>query len=171
MAALVFVALAGSGSAALANSSSANYYTARMTSSNVPELLGRTDREYYTALFGAIDASDWVRVNAMLAERPDGPLHAVARAEYYLHAGSPRVEASAIASWLEQGRNLPYAEQLIRLGQTRGLTYVPDLPRAQPFIRQPYSSKRIRPRETSDGTMPEDVKSAILDRIKYDDPD
>lgn len=171
LAALVFAALSGSGSAALASSSSANYYSARLTSSNTPELLSRADRDYYTALFGAIDTSDWVRVDAMLAERADGPLHTVAKAEYYLHANSPRVEAPAIAAWLQQGRNLPYAEQLIRLGQTRGLDYVPQLPRAQPFVRQPYSSKRIRPRETSDGSMPEAVKSAILDRIKYDDPD
>ena len=171
IAALAGTGLLGSGTPALASSSSANYYSARINSSSAPQLLTRADREYYTTLFNAIDTEDWSRVNAMLAEREDGPLHAVAKAEFYLHAGSPRVEASAISAWLQQGRNLPYAEKLVRLGQTRGLEYSPDLPREQQFIRQPYSSKRIRPRETSDGTMPDAIKSAILDSIKNDDPD
>lgn len=169
--ALALVSMGGAGTAALASSSSANYYNARLTSSSAPELLSRADREYYSSLFTAIDKEDWTRVNAMLAERADGPLHAVAKAEFYLHAGSPRIEAPAIASWLEQGRNLPHAEKLIRLGQTRGLEYIPELPREQQFISQPYSSKRIRPRETSDGTMPGSVRSAILEHIKNDDPD
>ena len=166
-----FVGLSGVGTAATASSSSANYYNARLTSSSAPELLSRADREYYTELFNAIDRADWARVNAMLAARNDGPLHGVAKAEFYLHAGSPRVEAPEIASWLEQGRNLPHAEKLVRLGQTRGLAYFPELPRAQQFTNQPYSSKRIRPRETSDGTMPGSVQSAILEHIKNDNPD
>ncbi len=171
LAAVTGACVLGTSTAALASSSSANYYSARLNSNSAPELLSRADREYYTSLFNAIDKEDWSRVNTMLAERADGPLHQVAKAEFYLHANSPRVEASAISAWLQQGRNLPYAEKLIRLGQTRGLDYSPELPREQQFIRQPYSSKRIRPRETSDGTMPDSIKSAILDRIKYDDPD
>lgn len=171
LAALMGVGMVGGGAPALASSSSANYYSARLTSNSAPELLSRADREYYTTLFSAIDQEDWSRVNSMLAERGDGPLHAVAKAEFYLHAGSPRVEASTISAWLQQGRNLPYAEQLIRLGQTRGLDYIPELPREQQFVRQPYSSKRIRPRETSDGTMPGSIREGILDRIKNDDPD
>ncbi len=163
--------LNGVSTAANASSSSANYYSARLNSSSAPELLSRADREYYTELFNAIDRADWVRVNAMLAERSNGPLHGVAKAEFYLHTGSPRVEAPEIASWLEQGSNLPQAEKLVRLGQTRGLEYFPELPRAQQFTNQPYSSKRIRPRETSDGTMPGSIQSAILENIKNDDPD
>lgn len=171
LAALAGMGFAATSTSALASSSSATYYSARLNSSSAPELLSRADREYYTSLFNAIDKEDWSRVNSMLAEREDGPLHAVAKAEFYLHSGSPRVEAPAIASWLQQGRNLPYAQQLIRMGQTRGLEYIPELPREQQFVPQPYSSKRIRPRETSDGTMPGSIKSAILDHIKNDDPD
>lgn len=55
----------------------------------VPELLSRSDKAYYADLFQAIDRQDWSRVDAMLAERDDGPLHHVARAEYYLAATSP----------------------------------------------------------------------------------
>jgi soluble lytic murein transglycosylase-like protein len=171
MAALAGFGLSVAGTAAYASSSSANYYSARLNSSSAPELISRADREYYTELFNAIDRADWARVNAMLAARNDGPLHGVAKAEFYLHAGSPRVEAPEIASWLQQGRNLPHAGKLVRLGQTRGLEYIPELPRAQQFTNQPYSSKRIRPRETSDGTMPGSVQTAILEHIKNDDPD
>lgn len=157
--------------AALASSSSAVYYSARLNGNSAPDLLSRDDRAYYSEVFTAIDRQNWSRVEEMLAERGDGPLHQVAKAEYYLHANSPRVEVDKISAWLQQGQDLPYAEQLIRLGQTRGLDYVPNLPGKQQLVRQPYSSKRIRPRTTSDGTLPTSIRSAILDRIKNDDPD
>ena len=156
---------------AMANSSSAEYFSARAHSNSVPELLNRADRDYYASLFGAIDRQDWSRVDMMLAERAEGPLHQMAKAEYYLHANSPRVELPAIDAWLAQGRELPQAAQIVNLGLKRGLAYAPSLPREQSFVSQPYASKRIRPRETADGSMPETVKSAILDHIKNDNPD
>ena len=39
-----------------------------------------------------------------MLERSDGPLHAVATAEYYLAANSPRVELPQIEQWLQTGR-------------------------------------------------------------------
>ena len=156
---------------ALANSSAAEYFRARAASSNVPELLSNSDRQYYRELFAAIDDERWTRVDALLAERADGPLHDVAKAEYYLHANSPRVEAEQISNWLSSGNYLPQAEQLSKLGEKRGLNATYNLPREQSFASQPYSSKRIRPRSVDDGTMPGSIRASILDRIKYDDPD
>ena len=164
------VALAGA-TPATANISAAEYFRSRALNSNVPELLSRPDQQYYSQLFQAIDGEDWVRVDALLAERADGPLHQVARAEYFLHANSPRIELPAIQAWLGRGSRLPQAEQIANLGLKRGLMSAPYLPREQSFVRQPYSSKRIRPSSTDDGTMPADVRSAILDRISNDDPD
>ena len=163
-------ALAGA-TPATANISAAEYFRSRALNSNVPELLSRPDQPYYSQLFQAIDGEDWVRVDALLAERADGPLHQVARAEYFLHANSPRIELPAIQAWLGRGSRLPQAEQIANLGLKRGLMSAPYLPREQSFVRQPYSSKRIRPSSTDDGTMPADVSSAILDRISNDDPD
>ena len=163
-------ALAGA-TPATANISAAEYFRSRALNSNVPELLSRPDQQYYSQLFQAIDGEDWVRVDALLAERADGPLHQVARAEYFLHANSPRIELPAIQAWLGRGSRLPQAEQIANLGLKRGLMSAPYLPREQSFVRQPYSSKRIRPSSTDDGTMPADVSSAILDRISNDDPD
>lgn len=154
-----------------ANSSSAVYYSARAHNNSVPKLLNQADRNYYSALFTAIDRQDWGKVNAMLADRAEGPLHDVARAEFYLHSGSPRVELAAITAWLGQGVYLPQAKQLVRLGRSRGLEDAPQLPSRQQFIRQPYTSKRIKPPKTSDGTMPASIQSAILSHIKNDDPD
>ncbi|MXP46483.1 transglycosylase SLT domain-containing protein [Altererythrobacter luteolus] len=161
----------GAAAPALANSSAAEYFRARAASSNVPELLSNSDRQYYRELFAAIDDERWSRVDALLAERTDGPLHDVAKAEYYLHANSPRVEAEQISNWLSSGNYLPQAEQLTKLGEKRGLNATYNLPREQSFARQPYSSKRIRPRSIDDGTMPGSIRAGILDRIKNDDPD
>lgn len=156
---------------AQANSSAAEYFRARAVTSKVPDLLTRPDREYYRDLFSAIDRQDWPRVDSLLADRADGPLHAVARAEYFLHANSPRVELPAIEAWLAQGTSLPHAERIAALGSKRGMTTAPYLPAPQTFVSQPYASKRLRPRGVDDGTMPASVSNAILERIKNDDPD
>ncbi|MFZ1741883.1 MAG: hypothetical protein WAT93_03460 [Pontixanthobacter sp.] len=156
---------------ALANSSAAEYFRDRATTSNVPQLLSNDDRSYYRELFAAIDSENWSRVNALFSQKADGPLHEVAKAEFYLHANSPRVEAEQIQQWLTSGRYLPQAEQLTSLGQKRGLTAEYGLPQEQSFVSQPYASKRIRPSTVDDGSLPGSVKNAILDRIKNDDPD
>lgn len=170
--ALAAFGVAGSLAApALANSSAAEYFRARAVSSKVPDLLTRPDREYYRDLFSAIDRQDWGKVEALFASRNDGPLHAVARAEYYLHANSPRVELPQIQAWLAEGTALPHAERMATLGSKRGLMSAPYLPPSQSFVSQPYATKRLRPRSVDDGTMPGSVSNAILERIKNDDPD
>ncbi len=147
------------------------YFSARTAQNDVPAQLSNEDRIYYRALFNAIDREDWASVQQMLGQRTDGPLHAVAIAEYYLAARSPRVELPQIEQWLRSGRTLPQAEQLTRLGLTRGLTQTPDLPQERSFYRQPSAPKRIRPSSIEDGTMPAAVSAAILERITNDDPD
>lgn len=156
---------------AAANSSSAEYFRARSVSSKVPQLLSNAEREYYRQLFGAIDRQDWPSVEAALAARSEGPLHAVARAEYYLHANSPKVELPAIQQWLAAGSQLPHASRIASLGLKRGLEAMPALPPEQSFVRQPYISRRTRPASVNDGTMPGTVSQAILERITNDDPD
>jgi len=154
-----------------AAASSAEYFSARAAQNDVPAQLSREDRDYYRAVFNAIDREDWARVQQMLGEHGDGPLHAVATAEYYLAARSPRVELPQIEQWLRANRSLPHAERITRLGLTRGLAQAPDLPRERSFSRQPSAPKRIRPASIEDGTMPAEVRTAILERITNDDPD
>ncbi|MGN6498715.1 MAG: lytic transglycosylase domain-containing protein, partial [Tsuneonella sp.] len=156
---------------ASASSSSAEYFRARTTSSNVPQLLSNADSDWYKSLFAALDRKDWAKVDAMFAERPEGPLHQIARAEYYLDAASPKVELPAIQAWFAGGTDLPQAEQMASLGAKRGLQALPALPQEQDFVRQPYTGKRVQPASVNDGTMPAAIKQAILDRIVADDPD
>ncbi len=156
--------------AAQANSAAVDYFRNRASRTAVPTLLTQDERSYYRDLFAAIDRSDWPRVLALFAQQADGPLHQVARAEYYLAASSPKVEAEPLSQWLAQGTTLPQAEQIGALAQRRGATSLPALPGAQALVSLPYTPRRTLPRSTGDGSMPAAVSGAILERIKNDDP-
>lgn len=156
--------------AAQANSAAMEYFAKRADRSAVPALLSAEDRSFYRELFAAIDRGDWTRVQAMFAQRPDGPLHQVARAEYFLAPNSPRIELEALNAWLANGVSLPQAEQIESLATKRGATILPALPQENRLVSQPSFAKRIRPREANDGTMPGSVAGAIGGKIKADDP-
>ena len=167
---LAAVTLAAMSAPAIAQGSSVEYFT-RSHAAALPQLLSSEDRAFYGSLFEAIDNRNWDRVEVMLANRDKGPLHGAALASYYLHPDSPRIELSRIEAWLERYASLPEAEAIIRLGETRGLESPPSIRRERELVRQPGMTKRIRPRSVQDGTMPENVRSAILERITNDDPD
>jgi soluble lytic murein transglycosylase-like protein len=155
---------------AAANSAAAEYFRSRADRTAVPSLLSQEDRTYYKQMFGAIEREDWTTVQSLLAQRAEGPLHAVAKAQYYLAASSPRAELAPLAQVLTAAPDLPWAEQLGRLALKRGATELPALPSAQPMVSLPGLPKRIKPRPVADGTMPDTVALAIQDRIKNDDP-
>ena len=158
--------------AANAQSTETHAYYLNQTNSRVaPPQLSEADRQYYRQVFRAIRKEDWSGVENLLNSRPDGLLHPVARAEYYLAPTSPRIELPTLQAWLATGRDLPQAEKIGRLAITRGATDMPDLPYARNFSGRSGPPKRIRPRSVRDGTMPDSVSSAIDDRIKNDDPD
>ncbi|WP_311202072.1 lytic transglycosylase domain-containing protein [Novosphingobium mangrovi (ex Huang et al. 2023)] len=155
---------------AFANSAAVDYFRTRADRTAVPSLLSQDDRTYYKQIFDAIDSKDWTTVQKMLADRPDGPLHQQARAEYYLAAGSPRIALPDLQDWLSQGTELPGADRISRLALKRGADSVPNLPSEQQFARLPSMPKRVRPASINDGTMPDTISAGILDRIKNDDP-
>lgn len=154
-----------------ANSAAAAYFRSRADRSAVPKLLSEDDRAWYKSLFAAIKQQSWGQVQTLLAARPDGPLHAVARAEYYLAPGSPKIDLDHLTQWLATGINLPEAEQIGALAAKRGATALPILPAEQMLVQLPASPRRSRPHDITDGTMPGGVSAAILDKIKFDDPD
>jgi soluble lytic murein transglycosylase len=156
--------------AAQANSAAASYFANRASRSDVPSLLSQDERAYYRDLFTAIDKGDWARVQALFAQKSDGPLHQVARAEYYLASGSPKIEGPALEAWLAGGVDLPQAEQISSLAAKRGASALPALPQTRNLISLPTRAKRIRPREVNDGTMPGAVAAGINAKIKADDP-
>ncbi len=148
-----------------------DYFVARTEASAVPRQLSEGDAAQYAAVFRAIDTQQWTLAEQLLAERPRGLLHDVARAELYTAAGSPRVELWQIEQWLATGSALPQAEQLARLALTRGATTAPGLPYKADLAPRGAISKRTRPRPVNDATMPAEVSTAILEHIKNDDPD
>ena len=169
-AALAAALLAGTAASAHAESTR-EYFTARIAHSAAPTQLGDADRTFYKNLFAAIDAQDWTEVQTMLAQKPDGLLTPIATAEYYTAANSPKVSLDQINAWMAKGSNLPEAAQLGRLALSRGATTMPDLPVEQPFYARGGEPRRVRPASVADGTMPDGVRQAILDRIANDDPD
>jgi soluble lytic murein transglycosylase-like protein len=163
------VALTGA-TPAHANSAAVEYFRNKADRTAVPSLLSQDDRAFYREVFDAIDRKDWSRVQALFDSRPEGPLHQAALAEYYLDASSPRIELPKLQGWLAQGTDLPQAEQVTSLALKRGLESKPALPGEQRFTQLPHMAKRVRPRGVQDGTMPGNIASGILDRIKNDDP-
>jgi soluble lytic murein transglycosylase len=155
---------------AFANSAAVDYFRTRADRTAVPSLLSHDERQYYQQLFDAIEGKDWSTVQRLFAEKPEGPLHQQARAEYYLAAGSPKIEVTDLQAWLAQGTRLPGADQISRLAVKRGATSLPTIPAEQQFARLPAMSKRVRPAGINDGTMPATISTGILDRIKGDDP-
>ncbi|HSQ95236.1 MAG TPA: lytic transglycosylase domain-containing protein [Croceibacterium sp.] len=150
---------------------SREYFVARAARTATPRQLNDADRAFYSTLFAAIDARNWSTVQAMLAQRGDGLLTPIATAEFYTAANSPKVTSDQIITWINKGSRLPEAAQLARLAVTRGATVTIGVPPEQPFYPRGSSPKRLRPRSVDDGTMPADVRQAILDRITNDDPD
>ncbi|MDE1915393.1 MAG: lytic transglycosylase domain-containing protein [Sphingomonadales bacterium] len=164
------LALAAVPSLACANSAAADYFMGRNARSAVPKLLTEDERSWYKDAFAALKRSDWASLRQMLADRPDGPLHPVLRAEYYLAPGSPRIDLDTLSTWLSTGTNLPEAEQIELLATKRGGVALPALPQPQQLVSWPTAPRRSRPRSVSDGTMPAAVATAINDKIKTDDP-
>ena len=64
-----------------------DYFTGRAAQNAAPRQLDQAEREYYGAVFAAIDRQDWAGAQSLLAQRGDGLLHAAALAELYLAAG------------------------------------------------------------------------------------
>ncbi len=169
-AAIAMLAAASLSVASAAQADSYEYFT-NSHASALPTLLSNDDRAYYGSVYEAIDSRNWSRVQVLLSQRSDGPLHGAALAAYYLNPESPRVELGAIEAWLSRYAGLPQAEAIIRLGQTRGLANAPTLAQGQSLIRQPGMSKRILPATINDGSMPSHISSGIFDHIKNDNPD
>ena len=156
---------------AQASSAAADYFRGRADRTAVPALLTQDDRDYYRQLFAALSRQDWSAARQMFEKRSDGPLHPVARAQYYLAAGSPHAELQSLTDLIAAAPDLPWCDSLARLAIKRGATTLPaTLPDAQQLFAQPALARRAKPHSIADGTMPDTIANAILARIKADDP-
>jgi soluble lytic murein transglycosylase len=144
---------------------------ARADTAPLPVMPARADNA--TARFGdalrAINAGQWDSARTMIDAIDDRALAAFARAELYLAANSPRVEADALVSLLGNAPNLPQAQQLARLAQRRGVTSLPTLPPEQRLAWAGGSPRRGNPRTVVDPAAT-DIARNIPARITADDP-
>ena len=136
----------------------------------VPTALAAEQRTLYREIFAAIRAEDWAGAAARLDAVPDGPLHAVARAELYLAKNSPKVELAPLLTLLALAPELPGAEQIARLAATRGATALPPLPRPQPLVWQGGQPRRERPAGTRGDSIAAELEALVQPLIVADRP-
>ena len=132
--------------------------------------LSAEQRSAWRDVFTAIRAEDWLGAATKLAALPDGPLHRTARAELYLAKGSPKAELPQLLSLLEAAPEMPKAEQLARLAQTRGATELPPLPQAQSLAWVGSQPRRGRPGATKDDPVAAALEPLIQPLIKDNRP-
>ena len=117
---------------------------------SVPPQLGPNARQRYKDVFIAIREGRWEDAQAGLQSMPEGPLHQVAWAEFYLAKGSPKATAEQLAEVLLRAPHLPQAAQLVRLAKTRGLGMDFGLPVARELVWLGSAPRRTRVAQTGD---------------------
>jgi soluble lytic murein transglycosylase len=132
--------------------------------------LSAEQRSAWREVFAAIRGDDWLGAATKLATLPDGPLHRAARAELYLAKGSPKVELPQILALLEAAPEMPKAEQLARLAQTRGATELPELPQAQSLVWVGSQPRRGRPQATKDDPVAAELEPLVQPLLKDNRP-
>lgn len=127
------------------------------------------EKDTLSALFKAIDAKQWSEAAKLVNAAPKGPLANLARAELYLAAGSPRVEAAELADLLHDAPYLPHSEKLHKLAVTRGAQNLPDRPGTRKFSFRGEAPRRDLPDNIHNGAA-DSIRSRIQLLIKNDDP-
>ncbi len=127
-------------------------------------------RSGYREIFYAIRANDWLGASARLAALPEGPLHNAARAELFLAKGSPKVELSELLALVQRSPEMPKAEQIARLAQTRGATALPGLPEAQKLVWVGSQPRRSRAESTKGDPAAAELEPLVQPLIKDNRP-
>ncbi|MEZ0241984.1 MAG: transglycosylase SLT domain-containing protein, partial [Sphingomonas sp.] len=134
----------------------------------VPDQLDADQRAGYRNVFAAIREKRWADAEAQLTAMRSGPLHAIARAELYTAAGSPKVELQPLLTLIADSPDLPQAEQLVRMARARGATEIPGLPSQQRLVWFDAAPVRIRARSTRSDSASTEVALAIQPFVKSD---
>ena len=132
--------------------------------------LSAEQRSGYREVFAAIRAGDWLGASAKLAALPEGPLHNAARAELYLAKDSPKVELPELLSFLQRAPEMPKADQIARLAQTRGATELPALPAAEKLVWVGSQPRRARAESTKGDPAAAELEPLIQPLLKDNRP-
>ncbi len=137
--------------------------------SGSPTVLDTKEKQNFSAIYAAIRSGDWTEANRLIDAAPKGPMAAMARAELYLAAGSPKVDASQLQALLEAAPYLPQAEQLEKMALKRGAEGLPARPGTQRFSYLGSAPQRSLPKEIVTNGVGE-LREAIQLFIRNDDP-
>ena len=125
------------------------------------------DSQLFSAIYTAIGDKSWGEANRLIDSAPKGAMAAMARAELYLAAGSPKVDAAQLQALINDAPYLPQAEQLEKMAVKRGATDLANLPGTQRFTYRGSAPKRDLPDTIGDAST---LRAKIQQHIKNDDP-
>lgn len=141
-------------------------FRAIVSAQPAPTVLDNSEKQAFIAIYQAIKAQKWDEAEKLIDKAPQGPMAAMARAEYYLAPNSPKVDAERLQALLQSAPYLPQAEQLAAMAKKRGADALPDRPGIRRFSWLGGAPKRDLPAyAANDG-----LRSELQVFIKNDDP-
>ena len=132
-----------------------------------PNTPSAKDSQIFSAIYAAIAGKNWVEASRLIDNAPKGAMASMARAELYLAAGSPKVDAVQLQALLNDAPYLPQAEQLEKMAVKRGASDLPLLPGTQRFSYRGSAPKRDLPDTIGTARA---LREKIQQHIKNDDP-
>ena len=123
----------------------------------------------WAGVFAAIRSGQWSAAQAGIAALPAHPLTAVAKAELYTAKGSPKVALDPLIDLLVEAPELPEADQLQRMAETRGAEDTPRLVRRYPLVQIGASPRRGRARPVAGEPEADKLRSEMEPLVKVDD--
>jgi soluble lytic murein transglycosylase-like protein len=135
----------------------------------IPDQLDADQRAGYRTVFAAIRTGRWADATIALAAMKPGPLHAIARAELYTARNSPKVELPALMALLAEAPELPQADQIRRMAQSRGAIDTPALPTVQRLAWYGVSPVRQRFHTVGTDNAATEMALAVQPFVKADD--
>jgi soluble lytic murein transglycosylase len=141
-------------------------FRAIVSAQPAPTVLDSNEKQTFVAIYQAIKAQKWDEAEKLLDKAPQGPMAAMARAEYYLAPNSPKVDAERLQALLQSAPYLPQAEQLAAMARKRGADALPDRPGIRRFAWLGGAPKRDLPANAASDSL----RSELQVFIKNDDP-
>jgi soluble lytic murein transglycosylase-like protein len=119
----------------------------------------------------AIGNGEWEAARLGIAGLPDSVIRPYALAELYTARNSPRVEIAPILALLAQAPELPQAEQLYRLAQSRGAqpADLPGIYWPRPTVSLGSAPRRGKTRAVEGEPAMDQLRLAIEPLVKVDD--
>ena len=149
-----------------AHANTSEGFRAIVSAQPAPTVLSSSEKAAFTEIFAAIRSQNWEEAEKLLGAVPPGPMASMARAELYLAANSPKVDADKLQALLISAPYLPQAEQLAAIARKRGAENLPDRPGTRRFSWLGGAPKRDLPESVASDSL----RSELQAFFKNDDP-